>query len=187
MSGKDPYKTLGVPRGATGDDVRKAYRKLARMYHPDANPDDPAAEERFKEIQQAYAVLSNPEKRREYDGRSRPSSRRPSPRRQTGPSRGTGGRTTRSINLSDLLGKLADLSGDRGAGSKESSGQFRSEDVARIARLLGLDVERISKLSDAGIKVNVSFGDGRRAPGSAKEGPNDKPPRPPDTGKPRGA
>jgi molecular chaperone DnaJ len=64
---KDYYKTLGVSREASQEEISKAYRKLARQYHPDANPDDPNAEEQFKEISEAYQVLSDPEKRKEYD------------------------------------------------------------------------------------------------------------------------
>src|SRR5690242_5311087 len=64
---KDPYKTLGVDKKASADDIKKAYRKLARKYHPDKNPDDKQAEERFKDIQQAYDVLSDPDKRKQYD------------------------------------------------------------------------------------------------------------------------
>ena len=63
----DLYATLGVSRTASADEIKKAYRKLAREYHPDANPDDPKAEERFKEISHAHDVLSDPDKRREYD------------------------------------------------------------------------------------------------------------------------
>jgi molecular chaperone DnaJ len=63
----DYYKTLGVSRSADAATVKKAYRKLARKYHPDVNPDDPEAEKRFKEIQEAYAVLSDDEKRKQYD------------------------------------------------------------------------------------------------------------------------
>ncbi|HWO82983.1 MAG TPA: molecular chaperone DnaJ [Solirubrobacterales bacterium] len=61
------YKTLGVSKKATDEEIKKAYRKLARTYHPDRNPDDKEAEERFKEISAAYDVLGDPEKRKEYD------------------------------------------------------------------------------------------------------------------------
>ncbi|CAN5777122.1 molecular chaperone DnaJ [soil metagenome] len=64
---KDPYDTLRVDRKATDDEIKKAYRKLARQYHPDRNPDDAGAEDRFKEVQEAYSILSDPEKRRQFD------------------------------------------------------------------------------------------------------------------------
>jgi molecular chaperone DnaJ len=67
MEKVDLYKVLEVSKEAPQDEIRRSYRRLARKYHPDANPGDREAEERFKEVQHAYEVLSNPEKRREYD------------------------------------------------------------------------------------------------------------------------
>ena len=87
---KDLYEVLELSREASQDDIQQAHRKLIRKHHPDANPGDPSAEERFKEIQQAYELLSNPEKRQEYDKRFHTSSRVNSGRPRVG---ATGGRT----------------------------------------------------------------------------------------------
>jgi molecular chaperone DnaJ len=107
METKDLYKVLGVSKGASQDEIRRSYRKLARKYHPDANRDDPKAEERFKEIQHAYEILSNPEKRREYDE---------GPRTffgSQGPGRGGpgGARAADFSDFSDLFGGLGDIFG----------------------------------------------------------------------------
>ena len=64
---KDYYETLGVDRNATPDEIRKAYRKLARKYHPDLNPNNKEAEAKLKEINEAHEVLSHPENRKKYD------------------------------------------------------------------------------------------------------------------------
>jgi DnaJ-class molecular chaperone len=67
MDYKDYYKILNISRGASADEIKKAFRKLARKHHPDVNPGDKKAEEKFKEINEAYEVLSDPDKRRKYD------------------------------------------------------------------------------------------------------------------------
>src|SRR6188508_515116 len=67
MAVQDHYKVLGVERKASQDEIKKAYRKLARQYHPDRNPGDARAEARFKEVSAAHDVLADPEKRKAYD------------------------------------------------------------------------------------------------------------------------
>lgn len=126
MARKDLYKVLGVSKGASQEEIRRAYRKLARKYHPDANPDDKGAEERFKEIQHAYEVLSNPEKRREYDE---------GPRAYFGgASRGApfGGGGTRGADfsdLSDLFGSFGGLGDIFGGASVRRETSRKGDDV----------------------------------------------------------
>ena len=68
MTKRDYYEVLGLSKGASSDEIKKAYRKLAVKYHPDKNPDDKASEEKFKEIGEAYEALSDPEKKSAFGG-----------------------------------------------------------------------------------------------------------------------
>jgi len=183
---KDPYRLFDVARTATDDDIRKAYRRLARKHHPDANPGDSNAEERFKEIQQAYETLSNPKRRRAYDERSRPSPQRraASPHVATG---GFRGGTTGSVDLSGLLRKSGNVSGGR----REINWQLRVEDiedVARISKILGVDLTRLAKLAGKGVrmKASASFENGEATTSrySATDGLGRKPRKPPIPPKP---
>lgn len=112
---KDYYRALGVDEKAEQADIAKAYRKLARELHPDANPDDADAETRFKEVSEAYSVLSNPEKRAEYDkvrqlvGSGAFGGGFPPPGGGFG-----GGGGAQTFDLSDLLGGLFGQSGAQG-------------------------------------------------------------------------
>ncbi len=91
MAGKDFYQVLGVPDSAGKDDIKKAYRRLAKQYHPDANPNNAQAAERFKEISEAHSTLSDPERRKQYDQMRRYGAFEPSARRPASPRPGPGG------------------------------------------------------------------------------------------------
>lgn len=134
---KDYYKTLGVSRDASQDEISKAYRKLARRYHPDANPDDPNAEEQFKEISEAYQVLSDPEKRQEYDRirdmvESGAFASGGDPFAGMGGFARTGSAGMGGMDLGDLLGGLFGEAGPTGAGARgrgPSAGTQRGRDA----------------------------------------------------------
>ena len=132
MAGRtDYYKTLGVGKGASDEEIKKAYRKLARQYHPDRNPGDKQAEEKFKEISQAHDVLSDPEKRKAYD-------------RGQGP---LGGFTSGNFDPSAFGGGFSDIlsnlfGGGAGAGTAGRTGGARGRTTSgRRAQPQGRDLE----------------------------------------------
>jgi molecular chaperone DnaJ len=126
----DLYGSLGVAKTASADEIKKAYRKLARESHPDRNPGDAAAEERFKEIQAAYDVLSDPEKRKQYDAFG------------SANGRGPGGWNTGDFNIGDL-GDLGSVFGDLfGGGGRFGRGRRREAAGRR-----GADLEAEVRLS----------------------------------------
>src|SRR3954451_13076178 len=108
---KSLYDTLSVSKSASQDEIKKAYRKLAREYHPDKNPGDASAEEKFKEVQTAYDVLSDDEKRKAYD-RFGATNGRP------GPGPGNVNVDFGDFDLGDLLGGIFGGMGGRGGGTR---------------------------------------------------------------------
>src|ERR1700760_3591153 len=120
----DYYKTLGVDKKATPEEIKKAYRKLARKYHPDTNPDDKNAEAKFKEISQAHDVLGDPEKRKQYDSGSGPFAT------GAGPGGGFGGFGNFDFDASSMGDILSNLFGGSGGapggGARGSAGRQRA-------------------------------------------------------------
>jgi molecular chaperone DnaJ len=135
---RDLYEVLGVSKSASQDEIKKAYRKLARKHHPDSNPGDAAAEERFKELQDAYDVLSDPEKRLQYDQLG--------PRMFDGAGAGGAGGFQWAGNLNDL-GDLGDLFG--GLFGRAGGGAGRSRARGQPA-------------ADVGVSLTLSFEDSLR-------------------------
>jgi molecular chaperone DnaJ len=159
MEKLDLYKVLEVSKEATPDEIRRSYRRLARKYHPDANPGDKKAEDRFKEIQHAYEILSKPEKRREYD---------------EGPSTffgsGTRGQpgTAGFGDFSDLLGGFGNL-GDVFGRTTTQRTQARGENVTVNVRLSFKDALN-GVTTRVGVPVEEACGECRgtgAAPGTA--------------------
>jgi molecular chaperone DnaJ len=134
---RDLYEALGVSKTASQDEIKKAYRKLARQYHPDRNPNDASAEERFKEVQTAYDVLSDPDKRKQYDAFG------------SADGRGGGGWNVNWGGNFDV-GDLGDLFGGLFGGA---AGRGRGRTRVRRESARGGDLEAT---------VNVSFADSLR-------------------------
>lgn len=153
MSKRDYYDVLGVAKGASAEEIKKAYRKLAIKYHPDKNPDDKSAEDKFKEAAEAYEVLSSPEKKQRYDQFGHAG---------VGGAAGGGYGGGGGMNMEDIFSQFGDIFG--GGGSPFDSffggGQSRGGGGRRVAKgsnlrvKVKLTLDEIAKGAEKKIKVN---------------------------------
>ena len=144
MAGKaDFYEVLGVSKSASADEIKKAYRTLAKKYHPDVNPGDTSAEAKFKEVNEAYAILSDPEKKQQYDQFGHAAF-------ENG---GGGGYSYGNMDfgdLGDIFGSFFGGFGGFGGASQRRNGPMKGED-------LGADVYLTFEEAVFGTKKDVSY------------------------------
>lgn len=181
---EDYYKTLGVSKTASADEIRKAYRKLARVNHPDANPNDPKAAERFKQIQESYDVLNDAEKRKMYD-QFGPGFQNMGPGGPGGPGPGPGGfggfhQGSGPVDLGELFGRggidLGDFFGGGGMGGaggarRGKRGTVRGEDIRAQVHVpfetairggsVDIRVDRGGNVETLGIKIPAGVNEGQ--------------------------
>jgi len=166
---RDPYQELGVSRGATADEVRKAFRKLAKKHHPDANPGDKAAEERFKHLSAAFDIVGDEAKRKKFDAGEIDADGRETARgfQGGGPWGQAGGRQggyrsdgVDDVDLSEILGEMF---GRRGGGAGRGFGGFGGEaggfspKGSDVRARLEIDLEEAIQ----GGRKRIAFSDGR--------------------------
>ncbi|MBM3915066.1 MAG: molecular chaperone DnaJ [Sphingomonadales bacterium] len=153
MSKRDYYEVLGVGKSASADEIKKSYRKVAMQYHPDRNPGDKAAEEKFKEAAEAYEILSDPEKKAQYDRFGHAG---------VGGAGGRGG----GMNMDDIFSQFGDIFGDDlfgsffGGGQRGGGGRQRSRGTrgSNLRIKLKLNYEEIAKGVSKNIKVKKYVG-----------------------------
>lgn len=140
MAKRDYYEVLGLSKGASEEEIKKAYRKLAMKYHPDRNPDNAEAEEKFKEASEAYEVLSDGDKRSAYD------------RMGHSAFEGGGGFGGGGFNAQDIFSNFGDIFGDM-FGGRSGGGQQRQKRGADLRYVMELSLEEAVK----GVKKTISF------------------------------
>ncbi|MCX2484141.1 molecular chaperone DnaJ [Pedobacter sp. MR2016-24] len=143
MSKRDFYDVLGVSKSSSAEEIKKAYRKLAIKYHPDKNPDDHTAEDKFKEAAEAYEILSNPEKKQRYDHYGHAG--------VGGASGGGGGYGGGGMNMEDIFSQFGDIFGGGGGGGSPFDSFFGGQQSR------GGGGRRVSKGSNLRIKVKLTL------------------------------
>ncbi len=154
MSKRDYYEVLEVEKGASGQEIKKAYRKMALKFHPDKNPDDPESEAKFKEAAEAYEVLSNPDKKNRYDQFG-----------HAGMKNGHGGFGGAGMSMDDIFSQFGDIFGGAFGGAFGGfGGGARSHTRRRVNRgsnirvKVALDLQEIANGVEKKIKVNKYIG-----------------------------
>ncbi|MCU0381436.1 MAG: molecular chaperone DnaJ [Chitinophagaceae bacterium] len=171
MAKRDYYEILGVSKSATADEIKKAYRKVAMQFHPDRNPGDKASEEKFKEAAEAYEVLSDQDKRAQYDRFG-----------HAGLSGNGGGFGGGNMNMDDIFSQFGDIFGDDifgsffggGGGRARSGGRTRGTRGSNLRIKLKMSYEEIAKGATKTVKVkkyvscNTCHGSGAKDKGSVQ-------------------
>lgn len=149
MSKRDYYEILGLSKGAGEEDIKKAYRKLAIKYHPDKNPDDKSAEDKFKEAAEAYEILSNAEKRQRYDQFGHAG---------VGGAASGGGFNGGGMNMEDIFSQFGDIFGGGGGfggfGGGRSGGGRRVMRGSNLRVKVKMNLQEVAKGVEKKLKVN---------------------------------
>jgi molecular chaperone DnaJ len=159
---RDFYEILGVSKNAGDEDIKKAYRKLAIKYHPDKNPDDKTAEEKFKEAAEAYEVLSSPEKRQRYNQFGHAG--------VSGAAGGGGGHYGGGMNMDDIFSQFGDIFGGGFGSSRGGGGGRRVMRGSNLRIKVKLNLSEIAKGVEKKLKVNKFVSCGTCKGSGAKNG-----------------